>query len=43
MQGQMAHAALACTSGLLFFSSDQSSRTPSIRSIVLCESSSKKF
>lgn len=37
MQGQMAHAALACTSGLGFFSKDQRRRTPSRPSMILRE------
>ena len=35
IQGQIAHAELACTSGFWFFSSDHSSRTPSSLSITL--------
>lgn len=37
MQGQMAQAALAWTSGLGFFSNDQRRRTPSRRSMILKE------
>lgn len=43
MQGQMAQAALAWTSGLGFFSKDQRRRTPSRRSITLREKNNNLY
>ena len=43
MQGHIAHAALACTSGFWFLSSDHSNLTPSSLSMILLKTKSVKW